>query len=116
MSVPPDSVHADQRRTQNVQVPCGARPSNLVFLGIMVYASIFSNNFIYNAYAWEGPGVRSYFINPVIAQQVVFGKNVGLWMYNLIIQIAVYRMLLSPAAQLLERRKETLIEALKVPA
>ncbi len=82
----------------------------------MVYTSMFSNNFIYNACAWEGSGIRSYFINPVTAQQVVFGKNVGLWMYNLIIQIAVYRMLLSPAAQLLERRRETLIEALVAPA
>ncbi len=39
-----------------------------------------------------------------------------LLMAYLFIQIAVYRTLLGPAAQLLERRKETLIEALKVPA
>ncbi len=39
-----------------------------------------------------------------------------LLMAYLIIQIAAYRALLSPAAQLLERRRETLIEALVAPA
>jgi len=62
------------------------RPS-LVFIGIMIYASMFSNNFFYNAYAWEGPGIRSYFVSPVTARQVVFGKNLGLWLYNVILVV-----------------------------
>lgn len=63
----------------------GVDRSNIVFLGIMVYASMFSNNFLYNAYAWEGSGIRSYFISPVSARQVILGKNLGLWIFNLIL-------------------------------
>ena len=65
----------------------GLDRSSLVFLGTMVYASMFSNNFLYNAYAWEGAGIRSYFITPVTPRQVVFGKNVGVWIYNLILAV-----------------------------
>ncbi len=65
----------------------GLDRSNLVFLGVMIYASMFSNNFLYNAYAWEGAGIRCYFITPVTPRQVVFGKNLGLWIYNLILAL-----------------------------
>ena len=65
----------------------GVDRSSLVFIGIMVYASMFSNNFLYNAYAWEGAGIRSYFITPVTPREVVFGKNLGLWLYNLILLV-----------------------------
>jgi len=63
----------------------GLDPSSLVFVGVMVYASMFSNNFLFNAYAWDGAGVRSYFINPVAPEGVVLGKNVGVWLYNVIL-------------------------------
>jgi hypothetical protein len=63
----------------------GLDRSSLVFVGVMVYASMFSNNFLYNAFAWDGAGVRSYFISPVEPSGVVLGKNVGLWLYNVIL-------------------------------
>jgi len=65
----------------------GIDPSSLLFVSVMIYASMFSNNFLYNAYAWEGAGIRSYFISPVTARQVVVGKNVGLWTYNLLLAL-----------------------------
>ena len=63
----------------------GLDRSSLVFVGVMVYASMFSNNFLYNAFAWDGAGVRSYFINPVAPDGVILGKNVGLWLYNVVL-------------------------------
>jgi hypothetical protein len=63
----------------------GLDPSSLVFVGAMVYASMFSNNPLYNAYAWDGTGVRSYFINPIAPDRVILGKNVGVWLYNVIL-------------------------------
>jgi len=63
----------------------GLDPSSLVFVGAMLYASMFSNTPLYNAYAWDGAGVRSYFINPVAPDRVILGKNVGVWLYNVIL-------------------------------
>jgi hypothetical protein len=68
----------------------GVDRASMVFLGAMVYASMFSNNFLYNAYAWEGAGIRSYFTTPVTTRQVVFGKNLGLWSYNLILAVECF--------------------------
>ena len=53
----------------------------------MIYASMFSNNFLFNAYAWEGPGVQSFFLSPVDPERVVFGKNLGVWLYNLVLAL-----------------------------
>lgn len=58
---------------------------SLVFVGLMIYASMFSNNFLFNAYAWEGAGVQSFFLCPVAPRRIVFGKNVGVWIYNVIL-------------------------------
>ena len=67
---------------------------NLAFLGIMVYASMFSSNFLFNAYAWEGPGVRGYFLAPVPARRVVLGKNLGVWIYNLLLGLECMAVLI----------------------
>jgi hypothetical protein len=63
----------------------GLDRTSLIFIGSMIYASMFSNNFLYNTFAWEGCGVRSYFISPIPPRHVVLGKNVGVWIYNLIL-------------------------------
>jgi len=58
---------------------------SLVFVGLMIYASMFSNNFLFNAYAWEGAGAQSLFLSPVEPERIVFGKNLGVWIYNTVL-------------------------------
>jgi hypothetical protein len=58
---------------------------SLVFVGLMIYASMFSNNFLFNAYAWEGAGVKSFFLSPARPTQIVLGKNLGVWLYNVVL-------------------------------
>jgi hypothetical protein len=65
----------------------GLERISLVFLGLMIYASMFSNNFLFNAYAWEGAGVQSFFLSPVAPDRIVFGKNVGVWVYSIILGV-----------------------------
>jgi hypothetical protein len=60
---------------------------SLVFVGLMIYASMFSNNFLFNAYAWEGAGAQSFFLSPVKPQLIVLGKNVGVWLYIVILGV-----------------------------
>jgi hypothetical protein len=63
----------------------GLDRASLVFIGLMIYASLFANNFLLNAYAWEGVGVQSFFLSPVDPAKVVLGKNLGVWIYDVII-------------------------------
>ena len=65
----------------------GLDRASLIFVGLMIYASMFSNNFLFNAYAWEGAGVRSFFLSPVEPERIVFGKNLGVWIYNIALAI-----------------------------
>jgi hypothetical protein len=65
----------------------GLDRSSLIFIGAMIYASMFSNNFVYNAFAWDRSGIRSYFISPVPPEQVVLGKNLAVWIYSLILGV-----------------------------
>jgi ABC-2 type transport system permease protein len=65
----------------------GLDRASLVFVGLMIYASMFSNNFLFNAYAWEGAGVQSFFFSPTEPAQIVLGKNLGVWLYNLILGV-----------------------------
>jgi hypothetical protein len=65
----------------------GLDRASLVFVGLMIYASMFSNNFLFNAYAWEGAGVQSFFLSPVEPESIVLGKNLGVWLYNLILGV-----------------------------
>lgn len=65
----------------------GIDPATLVFVGCVVYATAFANNFVYNTFAWDGSGARSYFLSPVAAERVLFGKNLGVWIYTSILGI-----------------------------
>jgi hypothetical protein len=58
---------------------------SLVFVGLMIYSSTFSNNYLFNAYAWEGAGVQSFFLSPVEPEKIILGKNLGVWIYTLIL-------------------------------
>jgi hypothetical protein len=59
--------------------------ASLVFLGLMIYASMFANNYLLNAYAWEGAGVQTFFLCPVDPVQVVLGKNLAVWVYDIVL-------------------------------
>ncbi len=63
----------------------GVDPTGVLFLGAMLYASIFSSNSVFNAFAWERGGMRTYFMFPVDPRHVILGKNLGMWLYNAII-------------------------------
>ena len=65
----------------------GIDPASLLFLGVMLYASLFSTNLAFNAFAWERAGMRSYFMSPVDLRHVVLGKNLGTWLYNGILAV-----------------------------
>ncbi len=65
----------------------GLEGAGLAFVAVMLYTSMFSNNFLFNAYAWEGPGVRCYFQMPVSPRGVVLAKNLGVWIYDLLLAV-----------------------------
>jgi hypothetical protein len=65
----------------------GVDPTTLVFVGSLVYATAFANNFVFNTFAWDGSGAGSYFQSPVAAEWVLFGKNLGVWMYTSILGV-----------------------------
>lgn len=56
--------------------------TELLFIGLMIYAAMFSNNYLFNAYAWEGAGVQSFFLSPAQPERIVLGKNLGVWIYD----------------------------------
>jgi hypothetical protein len=74
----------------------GIDPEPLLLFGLLLYAVLFSNNFVNNAFAWEGDGVRSYFLCPASPRQVLLGKNLAVWLYNALLfatVILVYSVL-----------------------
>jgi ABC-2 type transport system permease protein len=60
----------------------GIDPEPLLLFGLLLYTVLFSNNFINNSLAWEGDGVKSYFLGPVSLRSILLGKNVAVWLYN----------------------------------
>jgi ABC-2 type transport system permease protein len=60
----------------------GFAADDLVLFGILAYTALFSNNFVNNAFAWEGEGIRMYFTGPVPLHRILAGKNLGVWVYN----------------------------------
>jgi hypothetical protein len=60
----------------------GIDPQGLLLFGLLLYAVLFSNNFVNNAFAWEGDGLQSYFLCPVLPREVLVGKNLAVWLYN----------------------------------
>jgi hypothetical protein len=61
----------------------------IAFFGILFFISQVVNNFMYNSFAWEGSGVQSYFVSPASLQQVLLGKNLGLWCYYAVLFLLV---------------------------
>ncbi len=67
---------------RDVQNPhFGINPKDLVFYGMLVYISMFATNFLYNSFAWEGSGLKSYFMSPVHLQKIILGKNLAVGLY-----------------------------------
>jgi hypothetical protein len=63
----------------------GIDPDQIVFFGLILYATVFPHNFLANSFAWEGGGIKSYFLLPVSGRQILLGKNVGIWLYSLVL-------------------------------
>ncbi len=60
----------------------GIRPEALALFGMLAYMTLLSNNFINNAFAWEGSGFKLYLYGPVPLDQVLMGKNLGVWCFS----------------------------------
>ncbi len=56
-----------------------------VLMGLSVYGLLFTNNFVNNSVGWEGVGFKSYLLSPVPLQRVLLGKNLGHWIYALLL-------------------------------
>jgi len=54
-----------------------------VFLGVMIYATALTGYLQVNAFAWEKTGFASYFTAPVLPEEILLGKNLGVWILNL---------------------------------
>ncbi len=54
-----------------------------VFLGVMIYATALTGYLQVNAFAWEKTGIASYFTAPVRPEEILLGKNLGIWILNL---------------------------------
>ena len=63
----------------------GLEPREFLLFGLLLYAVLFSNNFVNNAFAWENDGINSYFICPVSPQRILAGKNLAVWIYSLLL-------------------------------
>ncbi len=60
----------------------GLDVETLALFGMLGYMTLFSNNFINNTFAWEGPGVQFYFCGPLALDKVLLGKNLGVWIFT----------------------------------
>jgi hypothetical protein len=63
----------------------GLVPEELVLFGLLLYATLLSNNFTNNAFGWERRGMQTYFFMPVDSRRIIAGKNLGVWTYNCIL-------------------------------
>jgi len=54
-------------------------------IGLMLYGLLFTNNFVNNSAGWEGVGFKTYLLAPVPFERVLFGKNLGVWLYSLVL-------------------------------
>jgi len=62
----------------------GVDIEQLVFLGVMVYAAALTGYLQVNAFTWEKSGIATYFIAPVPLADVFFGKNLAVWLLDLV--------------------------------
>jgi len=60
----------------------GISADGTVLFGLLLYATLFSNNFVNNAFAWDGEGMRTWFLAPLTPDRVLAGKNLAVWIYN----------------------------------
>lgn len=77
----------------------GLAPDSLLLFGLLLYATLFSNNFVNNSFAWEGGGIKTYYVTPVPLHRVLAGKNLAVWSYNcvlLLIAIVSWSILKQP--------------------
>jgi hypothetical protein len=59
--------------------------SDLTFIGMFLYVSILTSNFVINAFAWDGNGVSSYFLSPITPLSVIVGKNLAVWLFSVML-------------------------------
>jgi len=67
----------------------GLAAEDLVLFAVLLYTTLFSGNFVNNAFGWEGDGVRMYFTGPVPLNLILAGKNLGVWTYNVVLLLIV---------------------------
>jgi ABC-2 type transport system permease protein len=60
----------------------GFAPDTLALFGMLGYLTLFSNNFVNNAFAWERTGIQFYFSSPIALEKLLFGKNLGVWLFT----------------------------------
>lgn len=73
---------------RNLDTPVlGLVPDDVLLFGMLLYATLFSNNFVNNAFGWEREGMQAYFLVPVSTRRILAGKNLGVWTYNGIVLI-----------------------------
>ena len=67
----------------------GLDPERLVLYGMLLYGTMFSSNFFNNTLAWEGDGIQIYYLGPASPRRVFLGKNLALWLYNVILLVLI---------------------------
>jgi hypothetical protein len=63
----------------------GIEPAEYALYGVMLYVAALTANCLVNAFAWDGPGFVAYTLNPLRARDIVLGKNLGVWIVNLLL-------------------------------
>jgi len=59
----------------------GSSTRELSLYGLLMYALLFTNNFVSNCAGWEGVGFKVYLLAPVPFPRVLLGKNLGVWTF-----------------------------------
>ncbi len=67
------------------QAYMGLQATQLRFFGMLVYVSLTANSQSINNMAFEGSGVQGYFYLPARLEEVLLGKNLGLWLYQMLV-------------------------------
>lgn len=63
----------------------GYGPGELLFIFMSIYISMCSSSLCNNLFAWEGQGIKSYFMMPAPGHRVLLGKNLALWIHECIL-------------------------------
>ncbi len=65
----------------------GIDPKEISLYGMLAYVALFVNGFTFNSLGWEGPGFQVYALSPAPLRQVILGKNLGLLIYCVILNL-----------------------------